>query len=52
MTMAFTDLASRDIRKKLQRLEGLQDESLRSLVQVAEKVCHSREGTEKEKERR
>ena len=49
VTMAFIDQASRDIRKKLQRLEGLQDKSLRDLVQVAEKVYHNRE-TEEEKE--
>ena len=51
MTMAFIDQASRDIRKKLQRLEGLQDKSLRDLVQVAEKVYHNRE-TEEEMEQR
>ena len=51
VTMAFIDQASRDIRKKLQRLEGLQDKSLRDLVQVAEKVYHNRE-TEEEKEQR
>ena len=51
MTMAFIDQASRDIRKKLQWLEGLQDKSLRDLVQVAEKVYHNRE-TEEEKEQR
>ena len=51
MTMAFIDQASRDIRKKFQRLEGRQDKSLRDLVQVAEKVYHDRE-TEEEKEQR
>ena len=51
VTMAFIDQASRDIRKKLQRLEGGQDKSLRDLVQVAEKVYHNRE-TEEEKEQR
>ena len=49
--MAFIDQASRDIRKKLQGLEGLQDKLLRDLVQVAEKVYHYRE-TEEEKEQR
>ena len=44
VTMAFIDQASRDIRKRLQRLEGLQDKSLRDLVQVAEKVYHNRDG--------
>ena len=51
MKMAFIDQASRDIRKKLQKLEGLQDKSLRDLVQVAEKVYHNRE-TEEEKDQR
>ena len=51
MTMAFIDQASRDIRKKLQRLERLQDKSLRDLVQVAEKVNHNRK-TEEDKEQR
>ena len=51
MTMAFIDQASRDIRKKLQRLEGRHDKSLRDLVQVAEKVYHNKE-TEKEKNQR
>ena len=50
VTMAFIDQASRDIRKRLQRLER-QDKPLRDLVQVAEKVYHSRE-TEEEKEQR
>ena len=49
--MAFIDQASRDNRKKLQRLEGLQDKFLRGLVQVAEKVYHNRE-TEEEKEQK
>jgi hypothetical protein len=48
--MAFIDQASRDIRKKHQRLER-QGKSLRDLVQVAEKVYHNRE-TEEEKEQR
>ena len=51
VTMAFIDQASRDIRKKLQRLERLQDKSLRDLVQVAEKVYHNRK-TEEDKEQR
>ena len=51
VTMAFIDQASRDIRKKLQRLEGRQDKSLRDLVQVAEKVYHNRETEEKKAQR-
>ena len=50
VTMAFIDQASRDIRKKLLRLEG-QDKLLKDLVKVAEKVYHYRE-TEEEKEQR
>jgi hypothetical protein len=40
VTVAFIDQAIRDIRKRLQRLEGLQDKSLQDLVKVAEKVYH------------
>ena len=40
VTMAFIDQASKDIRKRCQRLER-QDKSLRDLVQVAEKVYHT-----------
>ena len=43
VTVAFIDQASRDIRKKLQRLEGRQDKPLRESVQVAEKVYHNME---------
>lgn len=46
VTVAFIDQSSRDVRKKLQKLEGLQDKSLRELVQVAEKVSHNRESEE------
>ena len=49
--MAFIDQASRDIRKKLQKLEGRQDKLLRDLVQVVEKGYYNRE-TEEEKEQR
>ena len=49
--MAFIDQVSRDIRIKLQRLEGLQDKSLKDFMQVAEKVYHNRE-KEEEKEQR
>lgn len=50
--MAFIDKANRDIKKKLQRLEGLQDKLLRHLVQAAEQVYHNRETeTEGEKNR-
>jgi hypothetical protein len=52
VTEAFIDQASRDMRKKLQRLDGLQDKSLRHLVQVAEEVYHNRETEEKMEQRR
>lgn len=51
VTMAVIDQAVRDIKKRLQGLEGPQDKSLRESVQVAEKVYHNRE-TEEEKEAR
>ena len=50
MTMAFIDQASKDIRKRCQRLER-QDKSLTDLVQVAENVYYNRE-TEEEREQR
>lgn len=49
--MAFIGQSSPDIRRKLQRIEGLQDYSLRDLVKEAEKVYHTRE-TEEEKQER
>lgn len=51
VTVAFIDQSSKDIRRKLQKLEGLQDKTLQDLVQVAEKVYHNRE-TEEERESR
>lgn len=51
VAISFIDQSAIDIRKKLQKLEGLQDKSLRDLVQVTEKVFYSR-GTEEEKEER
>lgn len=47
--VAFIDQSARDIKRKLQELEGLQDKSLRELVQVAEKVFYKREKEEKKK---
>ena len=51
VALAFIGQSAPDIRKKLQRLEGLQDLSLKDLVKEAEKVYHKRE-TEEEKELR
>ncbi|XP_062936687.1 RNA-binding protein 25-like [Cynocephalus volans] len=51
VAMAFIGQAAPDIKKKLRRLEGLQDYSLQDLVREAEKVYHKRE-TEEEKQER
>ncbi|XP_054565836.1 formin-1-like [Eptesicus fuscus] len=51
VAMAFIGQSATDIRRKLQRLEGLQDLTLRDLVKEADKVFHKRE-TEEEKEER
>jgi hypothetical protein len=52
VTVAFIDQPTKDIKRKLQKLEGLQDKSLRELVQVAEKVFYNRETEEEKEERR
>ncbi|XP_063098857.1 uncharacterized protein LOC134474549 [Cavia porcellus] len=49
IAMAFIGQSAPDIRRKLQRLDGLQDLTLRDLVKEAEKVYYKRE-TEEEKE--
>ena len=49
--MAFIGQSAPDIKKKLQRIEGLQDYTLRDVVREAEKVYHKRE-TEDEKQER
>jgi len=41
-TMAFIDQIVRDIKRKFQNRKSLQDKSLRELVEVAEKVNHTR----------
>ena len=46
--MVFIGQSAPDIRKKLQRIEGLQDYTIRDVVREAEKVYHRRE-TEDEK---
>ncbi|XP_062961832.1 uncharacterized protein LOC134384148 [Cynocephalus volans] len=51
VAMAFIGQAAPDIKKKLQRLEGLQDYSLQDLVREAEKVYHKRETEERERRR-
>ena len=52
VTVAFIDQSTKGIKRKLQKLEGLQDKSLRELVQVAEKVFYNRETEEEKEERR
>lgn len=47
--MASVEQASRDIQRKLQKLERLQDKTLREILQVVEKVYNNREA-EKERE--
>nr|QJT93252.1 gag protein [Syconycteris australis gammaretrovirus] len=51
VAMAFIGQAAPDIKRKLQRLEGLQDYSLQDLVREAEKVYHKRETEEERQER-
>uniref|UniRef100_A0A8D0S521 Core shell protein Gag P30 domain-containing protein n=1 Tax=Sus scrofa TaxID=9823 RepID=A0A8D0S521_PIG len=51
VALAFIGQSALDIRRKLQRLEGLQEAELRDLVKEAEKVYYKRE-TEEEREQR
>jgi hypothetical protein len=51
VAIAFIGQSASDIKRKLQRLEGLQDYTLQDLVKEAEKVYHKRE-TEEEKQER
>uniref|UniRef100_A0A8D1F2I0 Core shell protein Gag P30 domain-containing protein n=1 Tax=Sus scrofa TaxID=9823 RepID=A0A8D1F2I0_PIG len=51
VALAFIGQLAQNIRKKLQRLEGLQEAELRDLVKEAEKVYYKRE-TEEEREQR
>lgn len=53
VTMAFMDQAAKDIRRKQKNIEGLQDKSLRELVQAVKKVFHNRKtGKETRKKQR
>lgn len=49
--MAFIGQSAPDIRKKLQRIEGVQDYTIRAVVREAEKVYHKRETEEEKLER-
>jgi hypothetical protein len=50
--MDFIGQSAPDLRKKLQRIEGLQDYTIRDVVREAEKVYHRRETEEKMLERK
>jgi RNA:NAD 2'-phosphotransferase (TPT1/KptA family) len=50
--MAFIGQSVSDIKRKLQRLEGLHAMALQDLVREAEKVYHKRETEEEKKERK
>ena len=49
--MAFIGQSVPHIRKKLQRIEGLQDYTIRDVVRAAEKVYHKRETEDENLER-
>ena len=51
VAMAFIGQSASDIKRKLQRLEGLHAMALQDLVRKAEKVYHKRETEEEKKER-
>ena len=51
MIMAYIGQSAPDIRRKLQRIEGLQDYTIRDVVREAEKVYHKRETEEEKLER-
>lgn len=52
VAMAFIGQSAVDIRKKLQRMEGLQDMTIQDLVKEANKVYNKRETQEEKEERR
>lgn len=51
MIMVFIGQSAPDIRKKLQRIEGLQDYTIKDVVREAERVYHKRETEEERQER-
>ena len=46
MAITFIGQSAIDIKRKLQRIEGLQDYTLQYLIKEAEKVYHNRETEE------
>ena len=49
--LAFVNQAAPDIRKKLQKIEGLGEQMIQDLLKAAEKVFNNRETTEEREER-
>ncbi|XP_043777485.1 uncharacterized protein LOC122706384 [Cervus elaphus] len=49
--LAFVNQAAPDIRRKLQKIEGLGEQTIQDLLKVAEKVFNNRETTEEKEER-
>ena len=49
--LAFLNQAGPDIRKKLQKIEGLREQTIQDLLKAAEKVFNNRETPEERKER-
>ena len=49
--LAFVNQAAPDIRRKLQRIERLGEQSIQDLVRAAEKVFNNRETPEEREER-
>ena len=48
---AFVNQAAPDIRRKLQKIEGLREQTIQDLLKAAEKVFNNRETPEEREER-
>ena len=48
--LAFVNQAAPDIRKKLQKMEGLREQTIQDLLKAAEKVFNNRETPEEREE--
>ena len=48
--LAFVNQAAPDIRRKLQKIEGLREQTIRDLLKAAEKVFNNRETPEEREE--
>ena len=49
--LAFVNQAAPDIRRKLQKIEGLEEQTIQDLLKAAEKVFNNRETPEEREER-